>query len=58
MDKIVLSYIGLAVRKSTQTSYHPEEIQDDETWDMDPFLFTDTDDTFNNNMIITSTNAK
>ena len=35
----------------------PEEIQDDETWDMDPFLFTDTDDTFNNNMIITWTDA-
>ena len=35
----------------------PREIQDDETWDMDPFLFTDTDDTFNNNMIITWTDA-
>lgn len=35
----------------------PEEIQDDETWDMDPFLFTDLDDTFNNNMIITWTDA-
>jgi hypothetical protein len=35
----------------------PTEIQDDKTWDMDPFLFTDTDDTFNNNMIITWTDA-
>ncbi|MCI7504307.1 MAG: hypothetical protein MSA76_11830 [Clostridium sp.] len=35
----------------------PTEIQDDKTWDMDPFLFTDPDDTFNNNMIITWTDA-
>lgn len=35
----------------------PTEIQDDKTWDMDPFLFTDLDDTFNNNMIITWTDA-
>ena len=35
----------------------PEEIQDDETWDMDPFLFTDTDDTFNNNMFVAWTDA-
>lgn len=35
----------------------PTEIQNDKTWDMDPFLFTDTDDTFNNNMIITWTDA-
>lgn len=35
----------------------PQEIQDDETWDMDPFLFTDNDATFNNNMIVAWTDA-
>ena len=35
----------------------PREIQDDETWDMDPFLFTDTDGTFSNNMVVTWTDA-
>ena len=35
----------------------PQEIQDDETWDMDPFLFTDNDATFNNNMFVAWTDA-
>lgn len=35
----------------------PQEIQDDETWDMDPFIFTDNDATFNNNMLVAWTDA-
>lgn len=35
----------------------PQEIQDDETWDMDPFIFTDNDATFNNNMFVAWTDA-
>ena len=35
----------------------PQEIQNDETWDMDPFLFTDNDATFNNNMFVAWTDA-
>lgn len=35
----------------------PQEIQDDETWDMDPFLFTDNDAIFNNNMFVAWTDA-